>query len=319
MARSAIVWILVATGLLAGAEPTASVGPAPVSEGTIVFASDSNRLTAIDLATGRRTSRRIRAIPACGAQLFVTGGRIVFAGMSRGVTTAYALPLSLDRRPTRLGSAHSIVPSATDGRVWLVGTDCDVDAMVGVREVAVDGAVTFESGLRVPGWVDGATPQGLLVYFRRAVYLWDPATGKRRALGLEWMSSAHGSLVAGSVGGSDLTILDSATGRAVPARRAGRHQLEGGGAFSPDGSLLATAARVGRRWSVALVDPRTGKATIVPGTRTGKVYPELTWSRSSGRLFIRAGRRIMAYRPGEARARALPFRLPVTAVAFAAH
>ena len=67
------------------------------------------------------------------------------------------------------------------------------------------------------------------------------------------------------------------------------------------------------------MDARTGKATIIPGTRTGKVYPELRWSRSSGRLFIRAGRRIAAYRPGERQAGALPFRLPVSAAAFAAH
>ena len=105
----------------------------------------------------------------------------------------------------------------------------------------------------------------------------------------------------------------------MPAQPAGRHQLDGSGAFSPDGSLLATPARVGRRWSVALVDARTGKVTIIPGTRTGKVYPELRWSRSSGRLFIRAGRTLEAYRPSERRAEALPFRLPVSAAAFAAH
>jgi hypothetical protein len=318
MAR--FVWILVAAGLLAIAEPTASVGPAPAPPTeTIVFVSDANRLTAVDVATGRRTSRRIRTIPACGAQLFVTGGRIVFTGRARGLTTVFSIPLSLDRRPTRLGSAHILVRSATDGRVWLAGTDCDNREMVGVREVAVDGTVTFASDRRVPGWMEAATPDGLVFHRRRTLNLWDPATGARRRLGLQWSAAAHGSLLAGSPSGSDAAILDTASGHVVAAHPPGRHELDMGGAFSPDGSLLATPARAGRRWSVALVDAKTGRATIIPGTRSGMDYPELTWSRSSGRLFIRVLRTVKAYRPGDARAATLPFRLPASAAAWAAH
>ena len=41
------------------------------------------------------------------------------------------------------------VASATDGRVWLAGTDCDRRRMVGVREVTVDGDVTVESDHRM--------------------------------------------------------------------------------------------------------------------------------------------------------------------------
>ena len=49
----------------------------------------------------------------------------MFAGLRRGRTTVFAAPLALDRPPVRLGAAHAYVPSATDGRVWLAGVDCD--------------------------------------------------------------------------------------------------------------------------------------------------------------------------------------------------
>ena len=324
MARSAIL-SLVATGLLAvllsgrggadGAPPAATERPA----GTIVFVSDGNRLTSIDVASERRAVRRIRSLPACGAQLFVTGGHIVFSGVVRGRTTVFSVPVSLDRRPTRLGTAHAYVPSATAGRVWLAGTDCDRPDMAGVREVAVDGRVTFESGRRIPGSrVVDAVSGGLVVRHRGGLSVWDPGTGRLgRALGLEMGFGAHGSVLAGCVersGCDDLAIVDTATGETVRVRR----QLEVDAAFSADGSLLATAARAGREWSVALVDARTGAATIIPGSRTRRAYPEVAWAPTSGWLFVRDGRRVRAYRPGAPRAATLPFRLPRNAAAFAA-
>jgi len=326
MARSAIVCAVVTAGLLAGcggAEPTTTAVHPPPAEpaGTIVFASDANRLTAIDVASGRRTSRRVRSIPACGAQLFVTGGHIVFSGMQKGLTTVFSMPISLDRRPTRLGTAHMFVASATEGRVWLAGTDCDRRGMVGVREVAVDGRVTFESDRRVPAsYVAAAVSGGLAIHRRRAMFLWEPSTGRTgRRLGLEMAFEAHGTLLSGCTEPDcdDLAVLDTATDRTVVVRPSGRHRLEMAATFSPDGSLLATPAIAGRRWSVALVDARTGTHTIIPGSRTGRTYPELAWG-SGGWLFVHAGGRVQAYRPGAPRAVTLPFRLPRSAVAFAA-
>jgi hypothetical protein len=309
--------ILALVAALALSGPAAGERPA----GTLVFASDENRLTAVDVATGRRAVRRIRAVPGCGARLFVTGGHVVFSGVAGGLTTVFSIPLSLDRRPTRLGSAHLFVPSATDGRVWLVGTDCDSPRMVGVREVAVDGRVTLESDRRVPGsWVDAAVPGGLAVYRRRETLAWDAATGAVRRLGLENAFGARGSLVAGCPVRSDcdeLAIVDSASGSTVVARPNGRYDLDSGAVISPDGALAAAPAVADRRWSVALVDTTTGTHRLVPGSRTGKVYPELSWS-SSGWLFIRAVRRVMAYRPGAARPVMLPTRLPRSVIAFTA-
>ena len=282
-----------------------------------MFVSDSNRLTAIDVASGRRTTRRIRSVPACGAELFVTGGRIVFSGVTKSLTAVFSVPLALDRAPTRLGTAHMFVASATDGRVWLAGSDCDRRRMVGVRELTVDGDVTFENDRRLPGtYVVGAVPDGLLVSRGRTLLVWDPVTGTARAAGVEWAFGIEGTLLAGCTVGSEcgeLAIVDTATGRTVPVRSS---RLDMGATFSPRGKLLATPVRRGRRWAVALVDVRTGTHTIIPGSRTGRVYPELQWARSSGWLFIRDGRRVRVYRPGTARAETLPMRLPRAVLAF---
>jgi hypothetical protein len=272
-----LIAILLAVLVVAGCGEAEGVAPAR-SAGTLVVLSDGNRLTAIDVASGRRVTRRVRSLPACGAELFVTGGHIVFSAVVDGATTVFSIPLELDRRPTRLGVAHVFLPSATDGRVWLAGTDCDGDATAGVREVSVDGEVLFESDGRVPGnWVAGAVPEGLVVLEEREDFVWDPRTGRT----------------------ADVTFdLD-----AVP---------------SPDASLVAVPVETRRRWSVELVDDRDGTRTPIPGSATGRRYPDLAWSRSSGRLFIRDGFRVKAYRPGAARAERLPFRLPRSTVAVAA-
>ena len=146
----------------------------------------------------------------------------------------------------------------------------------------MDGTVTFESDHRVPGtYVAGAVPDGLLVSRGRVLDVWNPATGAGRRLPVEWAFGTEGSLLTGCAAGSEcneLAIHDSASGRTVPVHG----DLDLGGIFSPDGAWLATAARTGRRWRVALVDVRTGTHTIVRGSRTGKSYPELRWARSAG-------------------------------------
>jgi WD40 repeat protein len=319
MPRLVILLALLVVGC-GGAERAVSEPAAPEPAGTLVVLSDRNRLTTVDVASGRRATRRVRSLPACSADLFVTGGHVVFSAVVNGVTTVYSLPLSLDGRPTRLGTAHTFGPSPTDGRVWLAGTDCDRSEMVGVREVSVDGRVTGDSDRRVPGnWVSAAVPDGLVTSRNRRVHVWDPATGRTgEPLGLEMAWHAHGRLLSGCPTGSDcdeLAVLDTATGKTVRAR--GPHRLDPFATFSPDGSLLAAPARDGRRWSVALVDVRTGSVTAVRGSSAGEWYPEVSWS-AGGWLFIRAGFRVKAFRPGAARAVLLPTRLPRTTIGFAA-
>jgi hypothetical protein len=330
MTRFGLLVALALAGLLAA--PLSGSGGAPDSQvptaaerpaGTLVFVFRSSRLAAIDVATGRRTVRRVPAIASCGPELHVTDGHVIFAGVRRSRTVVYSAPVTLDRAPTRLGTAHAFVPSATAGRVWLAGVDCTRRAMVGVRELTVDGQVTRTSDRRVTGtWLEGAVEDGLVVLRRRRLGIWDPSTGGTRRLPLEGTAEGHGSLLVGCAPGSrgrKLLMFDTRSGDRVRPRPPRSYRLDPGAKFSPDGSLIAAPAVAGKRWSIALVDTRDGTTRIVPGSSTGEVYPSLAWSASSGRLFFsaRAGR-IGAYRPGEERARRLPFRLPGNALALMA-
>jgi hypothetical protein len=290
--------------------------------GTLVSIVRSNRLTAIDAASGRRTVRQVSAVAGCGAELFQIAGHIVFAGLIDSRTVVFSIPLSLNRPPRRLGSAHAFVPSATEGRVWLAGVDCSRNRMVGVREVTVDGEPTLASGRRVPGsWVHGAVKGGLVVQRGRALYIWDPRTARTgRRLELDALTATQGDLLVGCAAGSkcrELAILDPSSSTEVTARHEG-HRLQPDATVSPDGSLVAVPAHAKRRWGVALVNTRDGTTSIVPGSDTGDSYPELSWAASTGWLFFRAGTRVMAYRPGEPRAVKLPFRLRADALGFVA-
>jgi hypothetical protein len=266
-----------------GERPTAAERPA----GTLVPVVGSNRLSAIDVESGRRTMRRVSEA-RCGSEVYVSGGRVVFAGVDGGRTTVFSAPLSLERAPKRLGAAHAFVPSATDGRLWLAGVDCRGRAMVGVRELTVHGRLTFASRQRLPrGWLVAAVEGGLVLQRGRTVVVWDPRAGGRgRRLRLQDVADAHENLLVGCVARSrcrELTIVDAETGRAVVARPRHPYRLEAAGAeFSPDGSLVAAPAEAGRRWSVALVATRAGATRIIPGSRTGAAHPALSWAPSSG-------------------------------------
>jgi hypothetical protein len=313
---------LAVAALLAGCGGAETAVVAERPGGTIVYVTDTNRLTAIDVATGRRTVRRVAALAACGPELYVSGGRLIFGGVRRGRTVVYSTPATLDRPPTRLGATHAFVRSATEGRVWLAGGDCNRRRMAGVREVTVDGETTFSTRRRVPApWVAGAVEDGLVLQRRRSAMVWDPRTGSSRRLDLGAPTDARGNVLVGCAERSrcsTIAMLDARTATKVVARPSAGYRLELGARLSPDGSRLAAAAVSGRRWSVALVDARTGTSSIVPGTSSRR-YPELSWSASTGWLFIRGrGGRVLAYRPGMPRAIRLPFRLPNRATAFVA-
>ena len=230
--------------------------------GTLVYVSGSNRLTAVDVATGRRRVRKMPAVAQCGPQLHITGGHVVFAGMSKGRTTVFSVPVALDGPPVRLGAAHAFVPSVTPGRVWLAGMNCDRPQMIGVREVTVDGREVAASRRRVPGtWLAAAVRGGLVIYRERTLLVWNPSTGRTRRLTLAAVVAARGDLMIGCTASSkcgDLAIADAATSRTVVARPGPHRRLDHAVALSPDGRQLATPALWNRRWSVALVDTRTG-------------------------------------------------------------
>jgi hypothetical protein len=302
------------------ARPTATTRPA----GTLVIITGQRTLTAIDVASGRRTSRVVRSVAACGPELHVIAGRVVFAAVRESGTIVFSIPLALDRRPTRLGRAHQFVPSATPGRVWLAGTDCERSRMGGAREMTVDGRVTVRSERRLPGqWLAGAVGAGLVVQRMRSLLVWDPRSGRTvRRLGLAGVAATRGDLMVGCTTRSrcrDVAIADAGSARTVVARPVPRHRLDFGGKLSPDGSLLAVPAYRQRRWRVAIVDTRTGASTLIRGTGLGRSYPFMAWSASSGWLFVRGhGGRISAYRPGAQRAVRLPIQVRGRIPSFAA-
>lgn len=244
-----------------GGGAAATAGGRPT--GTLVFVLRSSRLGAIDVASGRMTLRRVPALAACGPELHVTAGRVVFAGLRRGRTVVYSAPVSLERQPTRLGAAHAFVPSATEGRVWLAGADCSRRTMVGVREVTVDGQVAVSNDRRVPeGWIAGAIDGGLVIQRRRALVVWNPRTrSSARRLPLEAVGDAHGNRLIGCLRSRcrKLVLVDAASASAVAARPTPPYRLDLGAEFSPDGSLVATPAVAGRRWGVALIDTSSGR------------------------------------------------------------
>jgi hypothetical protein len=310
----------------AGAPPDVLASPAAAGgrpAGALVVVFPSGRIAAIDVASGRRTVRRVPSVAACGPQSYVSGGNVIFGGVRASRTVVFSSSVSLDRPPKRLGRAHAFVPSATDGRVWLAGVDCNRRAMIGVREVTVDGRTTFASGRRVPrGWLAGAVEGGLVIERRRTVTVWDPrARGTGRRLPLEAVADIQGNKLLGCRRSRcrELLVLDAATAGEVRVRSMHRHKLDRGGRFSPDGSLLAAPAVADGRWSVALVNTRDGTTRIIPGSQTGRTYPAPRWAASSGWLFFRAGgMRVKAYRPGAQRAIMVPFRLPRRAPDFLA-
>jgi hypothetical protein len=314
----ALLGIIVAAGLLAAPSAEAPVVEQPA--GTLIFVTGTNVLTAIDVATGRRTKRAVEGMAACGPQLEVTDGHLVFSGIDRRGTVVFSVPVALDRPPRRLGRAHQFTLSATPGRVWLAGTDCSNSDMTGAREVSVDGTVAFETDRRFPrgAWMTGAVPGGLVLHRGRRLSVWDPRTGRAGPpLALQAVTAGRGSLLAGCDRRGtcdDLTVQETTGGDAV---RADADRIDFGAEFSPDGSRVAAPQRDRRRWRVVLMDTASGAVTAVRGSRS-REYPELGWSASSGWLFARAGRRILAYHPDRPRALTLPLRAPRRASAFVA-
>jgi hypothetical protein len=324
MARLLLVLIAVTAALLAAAAAPAGGGGVGPS-GRILYVTNGDRLNSIDVTSGERVTRRV-SVAGCGPDVYLTGGHVVFAELRKRKTIVYSVPAELDREPRRLGAAHAFVPSQVDGRVWMSGRVCTSEKLLeGAREVGVDGEVTASTRHAPPSaWLIGALDDGLLFGKRRSLLVWDPESGRtvRRLEAFEWVEAIHGDRIAGCAADTRcraLAIADLATGKTVVAEVKKPYGLGGDSEFSPDGSLVATPVVAKRRWSVALVDTGDGSVSHVPGSEGRNTFPELAWSEASGWLYFRSDRgRVMAYRPGEREAVALPLRLPRTAVHFMA-
>jgi hypothetical protein len=279
----------------------------------VVFLAGDGKLTVVHPDAGRADVHEL-AVLAPGDPLY----RIVLRGhmlVAYGGDT-HALDPELRSPPRKLGDSWFFVPSAKPHRVWLAVLDPTspetVRALATVREVTVDGRVTF-SDVHPPGgrWPVAAVGDELVFEDRRGgLELWNPATGEftRRLSGAS-RGPGHGDLLAWCEReGLVLHVLDVRSGRdrmfAPPQGFAAFDCWAG--SFSSDGETLAIPARAGGYDSerlLALVDLEDGVASIVPGSTVGPVYVFVAWSSGGDRVFVSGGtdgdRRLLQYRLGE--------------------
>ncbi|MGH2963987.1 MAG: hypothetical protein ACRDMH_01215 [Solirubrobacterales bacterium] len=290
-----------------------------------------DRLVALNTRT--RRARTLPIMVGCGDAnvcLLPIGGKLVIAS---GNTAVYDPQRPGQPRVRKIGNAWTIVPSASDERVWLAIRDRRKRSRAtwpalklrAVREKTVDGHLTQSASAAHDWWPGGAghfpeaaVKKGLVFGTRGSLRIWSPRT-QAATLRLPgrypFAVGAHGDLLAWCTAGCPrLRITNTRTDRTRFVKPPTGYSLqpyeyeESG--FSPKGSLLAVPAIPDReagnpdsaRWSIALVNVREGTARIVHGSRLD-TYQVMAWLPSGKRLFFSAGGgRIMAYRPGARRA-----------------
>ena len=127
--------------------------------------------------------------------------------------------------------------------------------------------------------------------------LWDLATGHIRPLGRDWglidahtAPRGHSSLLAwlpstcdDGQGCGALEIADTGSGRILTVHSPLPYGFDIGGAFSPDGSLLAVFVKtnsgaVDPAMQLAVVNTRTGSLQLIPGVQ-GEIGESVGWAR----------------------------------------
>jgi hypothetical protein len=308
--------------LAAGGCGTSERGSSP--EPTRVFLAGDGELTVVDVDGGRAEVRELPVL-APGDPLY----RIVRRGNELvlfGVDT-YVVDVDLRSPPRKLGESWFFIPSAEPDRVWLTTLDPrspeKVRALAAVREVSVDGRVTFPD-VRPPGRRGGplaAVGDYLVFQDRRgALELWSPATREfTRHFADATLGPTHGQLLAWCEDeGRILHVIDveSGYGRSIapPEGFAGFDCWSG--AFSPDGASLAIGAMFAEEYdaerTLALVDLDDGVATPVDGSTVEPPYVYVAWASGGDRVFISGGdadRQLLQYRLRDERAVRVPVKL----------
>jgi hypothetical protein len=290
-----------------------SVGSSP--EPALFLAGDG-QLTVVDVdAGGVEVRPLVELAPGDPPHRIVRrGNKLVFWGRD-----TYVLDLDQRSSPRKLGNSWFFIPSAKPDRVWLAQLDPaspeTVRALAGVREVSMDGRVTFPH-VRPPGgrWPVVAVGDHLVFEDRRGgLELWNPATGEF-TLRLPGASRgpSHSNLLAWCErDGRTLHITHVGSGRdQTVTSPPGFVAFDcWSGAFSPDGTSLAVPVRAGgyaADRSLALVDLTSGAADAVEGSTVHPDYVFVAWSSEGDRIFLSGGpddeRHLLQYRLGEPRA-----------------
>ena len=296
------------------------------------------RAVVADPRTGELNSFVLPGGTLCHGPLMAVGHRVVFSGYRGSRAFAMSLPLTLRGEPASLGRADTITPSARPGKVWLGRWHHDGKrTRATFREVAIPGeeatsraagrssnsaadGVPRDAGasraggeplaVRLPRWslIHAALPGGFVIEHRSGLALWDgdrarPLRGGRRA----WpVATGSSSFAWCREPCRRVRVLTPAGERTLTTPPHLLPQLGSGGAFSPDGSLLALPVTHERRPHAAVVDLRTREWSVIAGGRLA-LYGAMAWSRSANRLYLAtAGGGLRAWEPGAARAVRLP-------------
>jgi hypothetical protein len=210
------------------------------------------------------------------------------------------------------------IPSSSPDRVWIGIADASGDSarLTAVREVSIDGRVTVPDTRPPDGaWPVAAVDGNLVFQQDRELVVWDPATDREvdrlpGQLPVAWQGSR---LAWCDAACRSLHVADLASGEALtlepPVGATGFEAIRG--AFSPDGSTLAVAVRLGdgedAGRQLALIDVRTGRMTLVEGSIVPTPYVFIDWDPSGDAVFITGGqhaapRQVVEYTIGEAAA-----------------
>ena len=300
-------------GVALALHAAADAGPPPerpTGKVVVSMVGPPEQVAVIDLSSGRTVKKSLPGGTLCHGPVLVTGGKIVYSGPRHGEPVA--IGLGLRGKPRSVVRSGIYVPSATEGRLWIgrLRTNRWMD-LRSLREVTLDGRTTLKAR-GVPAGdqaLEGAIEDGLLFERGGRLRLWDPRLGRvTRTFGGSFPVAMHARRVAWCRGRCQ-TLHLSGPGGDTRLRAAGSRRLQGGrgGAFSPNGRLLALPTWAGGR--LALVDTVTGSVRVVPDARIGS-YNAFGWSRDGRWLFVAARRgRLLAYRPGAKHPLTLPVRL----------
>jgi hypothetical protein len=258
----------------------------------------SPSITRIDLASGRTVTASFSELAGGDPpyNMVRAGEELVVYGGGR----TYAIDPGLEDPPRDLGESWYFVPSATEGRVWLMSLDPEspetVRDLAAVREVTLDGRVSVKGAGRPPSTgpsILAAVRGGLVFQDGSRLRVWNPETGEVTAhLGGAFPAATYGDFIAWCADGCpELHLTNTATGEDTVVRPDASFAFEEtyDAAFSPDGSLLAVPVVSDGRRLVALVDVKLGSASVIAGSELASDYPALAWHPSGDWLLLSAG------------------------------